>query len=58
MRLIPLSNKARISLEKLMGGDSTVQLEERIGNKVLVTSKSGYCVWVNLSGDPNWDLVL
>jgi len=41
-----------------MGGDSAVRLEKRTGNKVLVSSKSGYCVWVDLSGDPNWDLVL
>lgn len=58
MRLVPRSNKARVALEKSMGGDSAVRLEKRTGNKVLVSSESGYCVWVDLSGDPNWDLVL
>ena len=58
-RVVPLSNKAKNRLINTMGGDPAIRIEQRLGTKVFFVSANGkYCAWVDLSGDPNWDIVL
>lgn len=58
VRLIPLSSKAKNRLANQLGNDPEVNLEQRTGTKVFVVAKNGrWCAWVDLKGDPNWDLV-
>lgn len=59
MRIRPLSPKSTQTLLKEMQGDPRVRVVERVGNKVLVTSRTGnYCSWVALKNDKNWELIL
>lgn len=58
-RVVPLSNKAKNRLVNTMESNSEIRIEQRKGNKVFFISANGkYCAWVDLSGDPNWDIVL
>lgn len=58
MKLRPLSPKSLSYLKGDMKGNPHVNVIERKGNKVLVTSKEGnYCAWVALKGDRNWEIV-
>jgi len=42
-----------------MDNDPSVRVEQRLADKVFVVSRNGkYCTWVNLRGDPHWDLAL
>jgi len=59
MRVLPLSAKAKNRLANLMDNDPSVRVEQRLADKVFVVSRNGkYCTWVNLRGDPHWDLAL
>jgi hypothetical protein len=56
-RAIPISNKARNRLINSMGGNPNINIEQRKGTKVFFVSVNGkYCAWVDLSGDPHWDI--
>ena len=58
-RVVPLSNKARDSLINSMESNPQIRIEQRKGTKVFFISANGkYCAWADLSGDPNWDIVL
>ena len=49
-RVVPMSNKAK---------NPAIRIKQRLGTKVFFVSANGkYCAWVDLSGDPNWDIVL
>jgi len=58
-RVVPLSNKAKNRLINSMGGDPEISIEQREGTKVFFVSANGkYCTWVDLSGDPHWDIAI
>lgn len=58
-RVVPLSNKAKNRLVNTMESNPDIRIEQRKGNKVFFISANGkYCAWVDLSGDPNWIIVL
>ena len=58
-RVIPLSKKAHNRLINVMDGNAQVRMEQKVGTKVFLVSANGkWCSWVELSGDPNWDVVL
>jgi hypothetical protein len=58
-RAIPISNKARNRLINSMGGNPNINIEQRKGNKIFFVSVNGkYCAWVDLSGDPHWDIAI
>jgi rare lipoprotein A (peptidoglycan hydrolase) len=58
-RVVPLSKKAHNRLTNVMEGNAQVRMEQRVGTKVFLVSANGkWCAWVELSGDPNWDIVL
>jgi hypothetical protein len=58
-RVVPLSNKAKNRLVNTMESNPDIRIEQRKGNKVFFISANGmYCAWIDLSGDPNWDIVL
>ena len=58
-RAVPLSNKAKNRLINSMGGNPNINIEQRTGTKVFFVSANGkYCAWVDLSGDPHWDIAL
>lgn len=57
-RVIPLSKKAKNRLANVMAGNPKVSTEQRVGTKVFLVSANGkWCSWVDLAGDPNWDVV-
>ena len=42
-----------------MGGNPDINIEQRKGTKVFFVSANGkYCAWVDLSGDPHWDIAI
>lgn len=58
-RAIPLSNKARVQLATSMDNNPEIRIERINGNRILFVSANGlYCAWVDLSGDPNWDIAI
>jgi hypothetical protein len=59
MKLQPLSPKARKILEEKLGGNPKINIEKRMGSKVLFSSQNGnYCGWIDLKKDPDWIIVL
>ncbi len=53
--LTAISNKAKNRLANQMGGNSLVNVEQRIGNDLFCVSDDGnWCAWVNCLTDPNW----
>ena len=59
MKLLPLNPKAQKILTDTMEGNPRVNLLERKGKRILVTSQNGkFCGWVRLAKDRNWDVIL
>ncbi len=59
MRVKPLSSKAKNRFANIMNGNSTVFVEQRLGDKVFFVSENGrYCAWAKLGGDADWDFIL
>lgn len=59
MRVVAISPKAHRLLKGRMEGNPTVSMRQRSGGKVLLSSAvGGFCMWVSLTKDPDWLLVL
>lgn len=59
MRVIAISLKAQRLLRERMGGNPVVSIQQRSGDRVLLSSADGsFCVWASLAKDPDWLLVL
>lgn len=59
MKLLALSPKAKQTLALKMANCPEVEVRQRNGRKVLVSSVKGpFCAWIDLAKDPDWLLVL
>lgn len=59
MRVVALTPKAKKLLVEKMGNSPSVRVRQRSGGKVLLSSAvGGFCMWVSLTKDPDWLLVL
>ena len=55
----PISKKAKNRFANLMGSDAQCIIEQRIGNRVFLTSANGRNhFWVTLDTDADWMLQL